>query len=397
MVQEGGRGYLVSSSVDITEITAAQEAQAASEARFQWTFQNNPDGMCLTRGTDGILLDMNPALERMTGWPREAALGRSTGPDGVNAWAAPEDRQRWVQSLLHHGKVQGFVTRLRRRDGSDFRCEMSGTLLKVKGESCILASLRDISAQHATEAALREQEARLQSSLEGAELGSWDWDLGTGHLTTDARWAELMGYQAGELPPAHHALLQALVHPEDRGRVQSAVQEHLEGRSPAYESEHRLRHRKGHWLWVLDRGRILERDAGGRALRFCGAVQDISARKALQLECQEARARFTALLAALPDLLFVFSRDGRFLDCHAPEGSLLLEPSQFLGRSFDEILDPWLAGRTREAVEAACATDEVQEFEYSLEVAGRVRRFHTRIARVSAEEAVALTREVPRP
>ena len=83
------------------------------------------------------------------------------------------------------------------------------------------------------------------------------------------------------------------MHPDDLPRVLALQAEHVAGRTPSYEAQYRLHHRDGHWLWVLDRGRVVERDAAGVALRMVGTHMDISARVAVEeaLRSTEARLR----------------------------------------------------------------------------------------------------------
>lgn len=396
VVEAGGESFLVSSAVDISALKEARSDLEATEAQFQWAFQASPDGMALVSAA-GTVLDLNPAMERLSGWPRAEALGQTTGPSGLAFWADPAARERLLNQLLEAGIVQGQEARFRRRDGSEFTGAVSGSLVKRQGSPCVLVSFRDMSAIREAQLQAQIREERLQFSLEGAELGTWDWEVPTGRMTCNARWSELLGFRPGELPPAHVSVFQALIHPEDRPRVRLALDSHLAGLTPSYECEHRVRHREGTWVWVLERGKVLARDPEGNPLRVCGTILDISPRKALEAELRATNARLNALLEALPDLLFVFSREGRFLSCHAPEGTLLMEPATFLGRAVEEVLPPGLAHQTRLAVEKACLEGKVQEFTYELEMPEGKRHFHTRIAGISEDEAVALTREIPAP
>src|SRR5690606_4665172 len=97
----------------------------------------------------------------------------------------------------------------------------------------------------------------------------------------DDRFAAQLGLRADELRPHADEWL-ARVHPDDRDAAQQAVRDHLEGRTPFYENEHRVRHADGGWRWVLDRGRVVQWDANGRALRMVGTHTDVTERKAAE-------------------------------------------------------------------------------------------------------------------
>lgn len=123
-----------------------------------------------------------------------------------------------------------------------------------------------------------ESEERLKLVLDGSNDGIWDWDIQSGRIEINRRWAEMIGYEPEELE-RHISTWVNLVHPEDLPSVQEVLNEHLEGRRPLYETEHRVRTKTGEWLWILDRGKVVVRDSNGMALRAAGTHTDITARK----------------------------------------------------------------------------------------------------------------------
>jgi len=96
------------------------------------------------------------------------------------------------------------------------------------------------------EARLAASEARLDRVIAGAQLGMWDRDITSGHLTFNQRWAEMLGYSLNEIEP-HERSWQRLIHPEDLPRVTSALDALLQGQTPFYEIEHRLQAKDGGW------------------------------------------------------------------------------------------------------------------------------------------------------
>ncbi len=128
------------------------------------------------------------------------------------------------------------------------------------------------------EATLRESEQRREVALWGADLGLWDWNVVSGRAVFDARWCAILGYLVDELAPEVDTW-RSLLHPDDLPSVQAVLTRHLEGVAADYDVEFRLRHKAGHWIWVLSRGKVVERDAGGAALRMAGTHLDITARK----------------------------------------------------------------------------------------------------------------------
>lgn len=149
-----------------------------------------------------------------------------------------------------------------------------------------IAELERLLAVH--EQTVTTQAERMDLVVRGAEAGTWDWHIGTGHVTFNERWATMLGYRLDELDP-HVRTWEQLVHPDDLPVVMARVSAHLRGDTPQYSSEHRLRRKSGTWCWVFDSGRVLERDATGTPVRAAGIHLDISARK--ELEAAQARAQ----------------------------------------------------------------------------------------------------------
>ncbi len=141
---------------------------------------------------------------------------------------------------------------------------------------------------------LRESRERLDLALHGAELGLWDWDIAADTIIVNDRWAEMLGHDPGEFDHDLQFWADNLVHPDDLDRVRETLQRHLKGETETYETEHRLRTKSGHWIWVLDKGRVVERDASGRAIRAAGTHLDITERRRV-----EERRRFTDQKLAL--------------------------------------------------------------------------------------------------
>ncbi|MBC7939157.1 MAG: PAS domain S-box protein, partial [Chitinophagaceae bacterium] len=117
----------------------------------------------------------------------------------------------------------------------------------------------------------------LALALRGGDLGLWDRDLLTGKRSVNDRWLSMLGLTRDAAGDDEQGWLD-LLHPDDRDAVLAAQRAHLAGRSPSYEARCRMRHSDGHWVWVLDRGRVVERGADGRPLRMAGTHLDITER-----------------------------------------------------------------------------------------------------------------------
>ncbi len=141
--------------------------------------------------------------------------------------------------------------------------------------------------------AARRSEERLMLALEGSGQALFDWDIAANRIHCSASGSTLRGGpdQPFEISPQE---METHVHPDDLAEVRARVREAFTGRTPIYEVEFRVRHRDGRWLWLHSRGRVVERDAAGRALRLVGTDADITRQKAAEQQLRQ-RAELDAL------------------------------------------------------------------------------------------------------
>ena len=134
---------------------------------------------------------------------------------------------------------------------------------------------------------LRIADQRLAFALEANQDGVWDWDLTTNQFTYSDRWLSMLGYGADEVDATLDGF-HGVIHPEDLPSVIDATAAHLRGLTPHFTIEHRMRRKDGGYMWVLNRGAVVDRDAGGRAIRMVGTNTDIDNRKAAEANLKRA-------------------------------------------------------------------------------------------------------------
>lgn len=161
--------------------------------------------------------------------------------------------------------------------------------------------------RHNDETALRESEERLRFAVTGADLGTWDWNLTTGDLVWNERCKEMFGY-----PPEtvmNYERFLAAIHPEDRGWVDQAVKDALEGRM-AYDIEYRTVWPDGTVRWVSAIGSCFSEDGKGEPLFMRGIAMDVTSRKEAESLAAENLARFRFLAESLPEKIFTTDAAG---------------------------------------------------------------------------------------
>jgi PAS domain S-box-containing protein len=161
--------------------------------------------------------------------------------------------------------------------------------------------------------ALRESNQRLRTALDASGGAIYQHrvplDESTHH---DVRWAEMLGYRHDELPPYDRFLdwLFERVHPDDRHLLERTYRDFVEGRSPDYHIQIRLRHNQGHWIWVEAFSRPIQRDENGRVREVVGVMTDITKRKHLEHRLRESEARFRAMADEIPLMIWVTNTSG---------------------------------------------------------------------------------------
>jgi PAS domain S-box-containing protein len=131
---------------------------------------------------------------------------------------------------------------------------------------------------------IKREKSRLKYILDGTNVGTWEWNVQTGETVFNARWAEIIGYSLKDLGPVSIDTWMKYAHPDDLANSGVKLQAHFDGLAEFYDVEARMKHKEGHWVWVLDRGKVATWTPDGRPEWMYGTHQDISATKTLQDE-----------------------------------------------------------------------------------------------------------------
>ncbi|EHY1013342.1 diguanylate cyclase [Vibrio vulnificus] len=135
---------------------------------------------------------------------------------------------------------------------------------------------------------LKVEHERLENVIRGTDAGTWYWNIKTGAARFNPRWADIIGYQLEELTPVSIDTWMKYVHPSDLKLSQRRLSDYFSGKTDIYECEVRMKHKDGHWVWVLDRGRVAQWDDDGQPLEMFGTHVDISESKARESQLELA-------------------------------------------------------------------------------------------------------------
>ena len=175
--------------------------------------------------------------------------------------------------------------------------------------------LKDVAERRMYEVELAQQAETLQTIIDGTQTGTWEWKVQSGQVKFNERWAQILGYSLEDLQPLSINVWKSLVHPDDLMLSTERLKAHFSGLTSVYECEVRMRHRDGHWVWVLDRGRVSAWQADGLPERMFGTHQDISRIKAVEESYRSLFDDHERLIHSLPVGVFKYRRLAAGGDC----------------------------------------------------------------------------------
>jgi PAS domain S-box-containing protein len=196
---------------------------------------------------------------------------------------------------------------------------------------------------------------RLAMALRGTRTGLWDWDLRTGTIVHNEEWAEMLGYTLTDLGSHTADAYFDRLHPDDAEPVREALRRCFAQEMDEYSREVRLRHSDGHWLWVLDRGRVVEWSPDGAPLRMIGTHVDVSALHAARVAAAERDALYRSAVHGAGEPIVLVDWTGAILDANDAA-------CRHLGYAAEELLGLSLGDLEAQAREAGDATPQHGSF-----------------------------------
>jgi len=202
--------------------------------------------------------------------------------------------------LLHDAERNQTAERLAGLSNPPHRCYLEQRLLTRLGwrwfgwshaavldaNRCLTSIVsvgREITERKHSEKVLAEVNERLALALEGGDIGLYTADRPLGTAFADARYFAMLGYAPGDIR-LDPETWPTIVHPDDWTLVAAQTRRVLRSETDTFEAEYRMRHRDGHWVWILNRARVHTRDANGAPIRTAGTHLDVTRRKEAELK-----------------------------------------------------------------------------------------------------------------
>lgn len=182
------------------------------------------------------------------------------------------------------------------------------TYIEFADEPVVRVFARNITLQKNTQ-------ERFEITTRGAHIGLWDWNISTNKTHFSDEWYTLLGYEPLELPEDFETFRQ-LCHPDDFEEAMSLLEQHLAGEIAEYQISIRMKHKKGHEVWILTTGQVTEYDELDEPVRVSGIHMDITKRKKAQKEMEETKQFQDLIMSNIPDLLFIKNKEFKIVQAN---------------------------------------------------------------------------------
>jgi len=334
-------------------------AAAQTSLPYDQIFTNHSAVMLLIDPDSGSILDANDAAAAFYGFDRDTL--RSMSIQEINQFTP--DQVKAERKLAIEENRNFFIFRHKLSDGSIRTVEVHSTPLERDGRTALLSIVHDISKDRERQEELWHYRFRLEELVDqktaelavaykarnywmlaligtlgaflavlsyllierylahkrlllaeqrqreiifGTNVGTWEWNVQTGEVTFNRKWAEMLGKSLEDLEPTTIDTWHSHAHPDDLKVSEKRLGEVFSGHTDHYDCEVRMRHKNGKWIWVLDRGRVVEWTKDGEPLRMSGTHSDIT-----RLKTSEEKVR----QLAMTDYLTGLSNRAHFSQC----------------------------------------------------------------------------------
>ncbi|MEA3554609.1 MAG: PAS domain-containing protein [Campylobacterota bacterium] len=182
----------------------------------------------------------------------------------------------WIEYIYSNPKKIHKAIML--RDGEEHIFKVTSSPLNIDKHNRCVATFVDITS-------MEELKDRYEIAINGSNDGLWDLDILTNKPYFSPRWKTMLGYRDDELSNSF-TTWEDLIHPDDVAQAYIDIEKSLNSADEVYQNIHRLRHKDGHWVWILSRGKVIF-DENGKAIRMVGFHTDVTKTKELEIKLKE--------------------------------------------------------------------------------------------------------------
>lgn len=358
----GGVPSFVGMALDITSRKSAERELEESRNQYRSLAANVPGVVfrCLPDG-EWTMLYLSEDIVDICGYPSEDFIdGKVRSFETIIHSDDSAYVERSILEAIERDVPWEIEYRICHENGDVIWVYESGRAVRDAsgGVKYLDGIILNISSRKKAEKELYETTERLNLTLEGADLGIFDWNIVADTLFYNERLFGMLGYTSGEYERGEFSF-DSIIHPEDREEKEKILKEHLEGRTPYYETEYRMRSKDGEWRWISVKGQVVERNPAGEPVRLAGTHLDITEKK----EASERINHLNRVLKAVRNVNELIVREVNINHLIKRASELLVETRGYLDAwviltdSFGSYLASAGSGDRKEVADIIAATE----------------------------------------
>jgi PAS domain S-box-containing protein len=376
--------YQIELELQNEELRKNQIELANEKQRFEDLYLNAPIGYFLF-DNKGVILDLNKKAAEI-----------------LNVTTMVAKKQPFIAFLDQKDTAAGFMAHLngvfQSTDQEEKEIEIiitdsNNNAKFIRLKSNMLHNMycrtlaEDITEMRTNQFKISHLNNRMQAAMYAGDMAWWELELPSGNVYFNENKAKMLGYDPDDFK--HYNDFMNLVHPEDYENTMEAFRSHLRGEKAVYECEYRIRNIENEYLWFHDIGRIINREDG---IKLTGIVTNITTQKEYEKELHDSKNRLKTIIRTLPDLLFHFDKQGRFLTFYQDNPKLFKTPDEFLNKTIHDIFDKETAANFQNCIDETLKHGSY-EYNYDLNI-DTIRHFHAKYSKLNDNEIVALVRDI---
>ncbi|MCC5933963.1 MAG: PAS domain S-box protein, partial [Balneolales bacterium] len=359
-----------------------------SEEKFSMAFQSSPYAIVITDPETGRFIDVNDAFEQYTGYSPDDA--HSNRVNSLNIWANKDERNIMKNALERGETVNNMEFQFRKKNGELFTGLLSSRVIQIEGKPFFITSINDISDKKAAEARLADSEEKYRllfnANKDAISIYSLEAELPV-ILEMNSAAEDLTGYSRDEL----------------RQMTAADLEPHLTRADLRKRSDDLYDNAVVNYETIIKTKAGTNKDVEVKAalvfyedqLSCMSIARDITQRKKNDLRLKEVLLRNSAMLSALPDMVFLFNKDLQIIDFSAGnQEEAYLSPHDFIGKTVRDVLPESVAEPGSRVIQRALDTGEAGRFTYHLEMKGQKKYFEARIVPCGPSQVMGVVRDV---
>lgn len=376
---------------DITERKRIEEELIKSEDRFRQVAAQSQT-VIWEVDAQGLYTYVSPIAKPVWGYEPEELIGLKHFYDIHPADGREEFKQAAFDIFKKKDSFKELINPILTRNNTIIWVSTNGEPILDKNNNLIgyRGADNDVTAKKVAEEALKQSEIELNYAQEIANMGSWNLDLGTNHMTWSENYYRMLGLDSFQFDFSYD-YFSSLIHPEDKHLIEEKQAEIQSTRLPV-SFDMRLIMPDGQIKWVQNN--VVPRFQGEKLVALSGVNIDITDKKLAEEKIKQQNERLSAIINAMPDLIFVSDRNGQYLEYFKSNSAELIYPENILiGSNVKDVFDGNTANLHISKINECLDCQQLITYEYSTSHNNQTRYYEARLTPLENDRVLRFIRD----